>query len=149
MSSCEDCVEVKKLSFEVKGLDLSLQRQKVLVEGVRQENHHRDEEHEAMIQNIASGMDMMKADFKELREDVKADIQDIKTDMRTEIQAIKTEIPSLFDNAVNKLLARVGKWFLIGMLIMFASLTLAWNKQFILAFLQDIEEKVQKTEVLR
>ena len=130
---CEDCQEIKRLEFQIESTDLAIQRG-------QQAQMNKDIEHEIMIQNLTTRMDTMSQDFVEFKQEVKDDIQSIKND-----------IPVMFDNAVNKLLAKIAKWLIVGIVgfIVFVilTITLAFNRPHIVAGLEELTKKVQTMEI--
>jgi membrane protein insertase Oxa1/YidC/SpoIIIJ len=130
---CKDCLEMRKIEFQIAKTNLDIRE-------VCLTRDHKDEEHEAMIQNITTRMDTMSQDFTDFKAEVKQDIQ-----------SIKTEIPAMFDSAVNKLLARILKWalgiialtFLIGIL----TTVLAFNRTNLLKGLQELQHKIEQVEI--
>ncbi len=139
---CEDCPETRKLSWEIKGLDISLQKQKVLIEGYKQESINQDIEHEAMMGNISNRMDSMSEEMQHL----KKEFSQLKTDVRTDINSVKEDIPKLFETSINKLMARIAKYFIWGIVIAVATLVLAWTRPYIICFLKEVTQKVETYE---
>jgi Flp pilus assembly protein TadB len=139
---CEECIEVRKLKFQIEGLDISLQKNKIQVEGIRTQQEARDIEHEAMIQNLSTRMDSMEQKFDELKKEVK-----------TDIASIKEEIPSLFKSAVNELMARVFKYIMLGLLSIIAlvvlAIVLAFTRPYIVESLKELTQKVEQFDVTR
>lgn len=140
---CEDCTEIKKLGFQIDGLELVLQRQKVELEGVRQSQEGKDVEHEQMIQNLTTRMDTVTQDIADFKKEVKEDIQGVKSDIAT----IKSDIPDMFDNAVNKLLAKMFKWVMVVVLVLVAVIVLAFTRPVILKGIDEIRHWVETVEV--
>lgn len=140
---CEDCTEIKKLGFQIDGLELVLQRQKVELEGVRQSQEGKDVEHEQMIQNLTTRMDTVTQDIADFKKEVKEDIQGVKSDIAT----IKSDIPDMFDNAVNKLLAKMFKWVMMVVLVLVAVIVLAFTRPVILKGIDEIRHWVETVEV--
>lgn len=132
-SLCEDCQEIRDLKYQLGMTSLDV-KEACLVQT------NKDIEHESMIQNLGNRMGTMSQEFI-----------DFKKEMKDEVQSIKTEIPAMFDNAVNKLLARILKWaigvialvFLIGIL----TTVLAFNRNNIVKALQELQQKVEHMEV--
>ena len=134
--SCENCVEVKKLDFQVKGLDIALQKQKVVVEGVSHKQEARDIEHELMISNINTRL-----------ETVVDDIKVFKKEMNDKMECMQKEIPTMFENSINRLLAKILKWFLAGVVMFVLVSILAWNRPQVVSFLTEMLQKAQEVEV--
>ena len=137
---CDDCIEVQKLKFQIDGLDISLQKNKVCIEGIKTQQEARDIEHEAMIQNLSTRMDSMEQKFDELKKEVK-----------TDIASIKEEIPSLFKNAVNDLMARMFKYIVFGVATVIGFLilvvVLAFARPYIVDSLKELTTKVEQAEI--
>ena len=137
---CEDCVEVQKLKFQIEGLDISLQKHKITVDGVRTIQESRDMEHEAMIQNLTTRMDSMEQKFDELKEKVISDIA-----------SIKEEIPSLFKNAVNELMAKMFRYIVLGVVTVIGFLilvvVLAFARPYIVDSLKELTTKMEQVEI--
>ena len=137
---CEDCVEVQKLKFQIEGLDISLQKHKITVDGVRTIQESRDTEHEAMIQNLTTRMDSMEQKFDELKEKVISDIA-----------SIKEEIPSLFKNAVNELMAKMFRYIVLGVVTVIGFLilvvVLAFARPYIVDSLKELTTKMEQVEI--
>lgn len=140
---CEDCDEIKRLGFQIDGVDIMLQKQRIVMEGIQQEQNNRDVEHEAMIQNLTNGMGTMSGDFRSL----KNEFGELKIGVRNDIQAIEDRIPALFELAMTKMLAKIGKWFLFTTGVFIAILALAWTRPHITAFLKELYERSQNTEI--
>lgn len=135
-SACEDCVEVKKLHFEVEGLNLVVQRHKVALDGVQQDMVIRDIEHDTIIQGVASRMDTMEQRFDRLEKSVTKDISDMRN-----------EIPQLFLHATNALLARIAKWLIGALAVIVLVIVLAVGRPAILSGIQGLFNWVQGIEV--
>ena len=137
---CEECIEVRKLKFQIEGLDISLQKNKVCIEGIKTQQEARDIEHEAMIQNLSTRMDSMEQKFDELKKEVK-----------TDIASVKEEIPSLFKNAVNDLMARMFKYVVFGVATVIGFLilvvVLAFARPYIVDSLKELTTKVEQAEI--
>ena len=137
---CDDCIEVRKLKFQIEGLDISLQKNKVCIEGIKTQQEARDIEHEAMIQNLSTRMDSMEQKFDELKKEVK-----------TDIASIKEEIPSLFKNAVNDLMARMFRYIVLGVATVIGFLilvvVLAFARPYIVDSLKELTTKVEQAEI--
>ena len=133
---CEDCTEVRKLGFQVDGLELILQRQKVDIDAVQQNQNNKDVEHEAMIQNLTDRMNT-----------VSQDLQTFKAEVKQDIQGVKNDIPAMFDNAVNKLLAKMFKCALVGVLVLIAIIALAFTRPVIVKGLTELVQWVETVQV--
>ena len=133
---CEDCTEVRKLGFQVDGLELILQRQKVDIDAVQQNQNNKDVEHEAMIQNLTDRMNT-----------VSQDLQTFKAEVKQDIQGVKNDIPAMFDNAVNKLLAKMFKCALVGVLVLIAVIALAFTRPVIVKGLTELVQWVETYKV--
>lgn len=146
-SPCEDCPETKKLEFQIGSLELSIRKQKIDIDAVQQVQENKDIEHEQMIQNLTNRMDAVSQDLIEFKKEVKADIQEVRADMKKDIQSIKNDIPEMFDNAVNKLLAKMFKYVLIGALVVSGIIALAFTRPIILKGIDEIKIWVESVEV--
>lgn len=135
---CLDCQEIRKLEFRIGKTDLS-------VEHLGQQQETRDIEHELMIQNITTRMDTMSQDFLDLKQEVKNEIADVKKD----IASVKKDIPDMFDNAINKLLAKMFKAVAIGVLIIVCVIILAFSRPVILKGIDEIRHWVETVEVTK
>lgn len=136
MENCENCPETKKLYFQIKDVDLQMQAQKLNIESVQQRQDTKDLEHETMIQNLTNRMDTMSQD-----------LQTFKAEVRQDIQNIKTDIPTMFDNAVNKLLAKMFKYVAIGVFIIVCVIVLALSRPMILKGIDEVRQWVENVEV--
>ena len=132
METCENCPETKRLSFELRGVNLE-------VTALQRRVADRDVEHDAVIQNIATRIDNMEDRFMELKTEVKADIQ-----------SIKDEIPLMFEVAINKLMARVLKWIVLGVLGFIGGciliVVLAFARPYAVDGMKEILKKIQTIE---
>ena len=146
-NSCEDCPETKKLEFQIGALDLSIKRQKVNIDAVQQTQTNKDIEHEQMIQNLTTRMDTVSQDLVTFKKEVKADIQEVRSDMKKDIQSIKNDIPEMFDNAVNKLLAKMFKYVLIGVVAIICVILLAFSRPLVLKGIDEVKTWVESVEV--
>ena len=91
-----------------------------------------------MIQNLTNRMDA-----------VSQDLQTFKAEVRQDIQNIKKEIPDMFDNAVNKLLARMFRYVVIGVLIIICAIILAMSRPTILKGIDGVKKWVQTVEITK
>ena len=144
---CEDCPETKRLEFQIGALDLSIKRQKVDIDAVQQTQINKDIEHEQMIQNLTTRMDTVSQDLVTFKKEVKADIQEVRSDMKKDIQSIKNDIPEMFDNAVNKLLAKMFKYVLIGVAAIICVILLAFSRPLVLKGIDEVKTWVESVEV--
>ena len=134
--SCENCPAIKQTALAVETVSLQTRRAQQDIESVERTQRDRDEEHEAMIQNLSTDVNKMREEFDELKQDVK-----------DEIQAIRNEIPGLFDQAVNKLLARIAKWLLFGFGFILLVIVVCFTKPLVEKGLKNLTEWVEKYEV--
>ena len=132
----ETCEEVKKLDFKTRYQDIELERQRVFITGIQQEQYNRDVEQETIIQNMVGRMNSMETKFDDFRKEVKSDVN-----------SIKAEIPAMFTAAVNALLAKIAKWLLLclGSLLLVTILIigLAFLRPAITNGLQELTNKMQ------
>ena len=133
---CLDCKEIKKLEFRIARTDLCIER-------VSQQQEHKDIEHEQMIQNVTTRMDTVLQDITDFKKEVKEDIQGVKSDLAS----IKKDIPDMFDNAVNKLLAKMFKYVLGGILIILCVIALAFSRPLVLKGIDEVKHWVENVEV--
>lgn len=138
MENCENCPETKKLYFQIKDIGLQMQAQKLDLEAVQQRQDTKDLEHETMIQNLTNRMDTMSQD-----------LQTFKAEVRQDIQNIKTDIPTMFDNAVNKLLAKMFKYVAIGVFIIVCVIALALSRPMILKGIDEVRQWVENVEIAK
>ena len=97
---CENCTEIQKLKFQIKGLELLEHKNELSIEAVHDMQDVRDTEHEQIIQNVTTRMDIMSSDLVEFKKEVKADIKEVKDEMTEEIQSVKADIPKLFEASI-------------------------------------------------
>jgi len=142
-SPCEDCEETRRLKFQLDGLGLVIQKQKLDVDAVQQAQINKDIEHEQMIQNVTNRMDTVLQDITDFKKEVKEDIQGVKADLAS----IKKDIPDMFDNAVNKLLAKMFKYVLGGILIIICVIALAFSRPLVLKGIDEVRHWVENVEV--
>lgn len=136
MDTCEDCLKIKTLEFQIKGLDVTQQKQNVVVDGIHQSQINKDIEHEQMIQNLTTRMDSMSEDFVDFKNAIKHDIN-----------SIKKEIPEMFDTAINKLLAKMFKAVAIGVFIILCVIILALSRPVIVKGIEEMKNWVETVEV--
>lgn len=115
MGTCADCIEIKKIGMEV--------------EKLRNESTCRDMEHETTQDNLSRRITSMEQKFEELKKEVKEDIKSIKAD-----------IPIMFDNAINKIFARLAKWGLLGI---GAIILVTLSKTYGLIFLEFLKKQIE------
>ena len=136
MLSCKDCEEIQKLQFQIDHARLVHDRIDLAIEGIQQNQQNRDIEHETIITNVVNRMDSMETKFDELRQDMRKGINDIRD-----------EIPQLFQNAVNELLARLMKLIAVGFLgliaLGFLTIVLAFSRPYIVQGLQELTKTFQ------
>jgi len=128
---CEDCHEIKKLEFQLCKTNLDVKEASII-------QTNKDIEHESMIQNLGNRMNTMSQDFI-----------DFKKEMKDDIQSIKNEIPDMFDNAINKLMARILKTVSIGVLIVICVVILAFSRPIILRGIDELRHCVETVEVTK
>lgn len=134
--NCENCPETKKLYFQIKDVDFQMKAQKLDIESVQERQNSKDVEHETMIQNLTNRMDT-----------VSQDLQTFKNEVRQDIQNIKKDIPDMFDNAVNKLLAKMFKYVVIGVCVVIGIIALAFTRPMILKGIDEFRTWVETVEV--
>ena len=137
---CEECTEVRKLGFQIDGLGIVLQKQNLRIDGVKQEQDTRDIEHEQMIQNLTTRMDTMSQDFTEFKQEIKQEVRSIK-------EGMKEDIPKMFDDAISKLLAKMFKYLVIGILFVLFILGVSFTKPLILKGVDNFKSWVEMYEV--
>lgn len=119
---------------------LVLQRLAVKVDDVEMKLSHRDAEQGLTISSITTRIDNMEDKYDELRSDVKK-----------EIQSIKDDIPEMFANAINDLMAKIFKTVLkvIATLIGFIILVcvLAFSRPYLVSAIDELKQKVEQAEV--
>ena len=110
------------------------------IDGIKTQQESRDIEHEAMIQNLTTRMDSMEQKFDELKEKVASDIA-----------SIKEEIPSLFKNAVNELMAKMFRYIVLGVATVIGFfilvVVLAFARPYIVDSLKELTIKVEQAEI--
>ena len=126
---CTNCHEIKRLEFQIAGDEL-------IIKDVNQTQQNKDIEHEQMIQNLTNRMDTVSQDLQTFKEEVREDIQNIKKD-----------IPAMFDNAVNKLLAKMFRIVAIGVFIIVCVIILAFSRPVILKGIDEVRHWVETVEV--
>ena len=139
----EYCPKIKQIEFLLQGQDLVMQKQKLDIEDVQQTQANKDIEHEQMIQNVTTRMDTVLQDITDFKKEVKEDIQGVKSDLAS----IKKDIPDMFDNAVNKLLAKMFKYVLGGILIILCVIALAFSRPLVLKGIDEVKHWVENVEV--
>ena len=141
--TCEDCPEITRLKFQLEGQSLVIQKQKLDIEDVQQTQTNKDIEHEQMIQNVTTRMDTVLQDITDFKKEVKEDIQGVKSDLAS----IKKDIPDMFDNAVNKLLAKMFKYVLWGIFAIICVIALAFSRPLVLKGIDEVKHWVENVEV--
>lgn len=116
---------------------------------IKQESQSRDVEQEACLRVVSERLDRMGNEVEQLKKDVRQDIQDIRNDVNNSIADIKQTIPTLFDNAINKLFSRVFKWMMIGLGIILLLSIFLFTKPLILQGIDNIKTYVEKKEELK
>ena len=116
---------------------------------IKQESQSRDIEQEACLRVVSERLDRMGNEVEQLKKDVRQDIQDIRNDVNNSIADIKQTIPTLFDNAINKLFSRVFKWMIIGLGIILLLSIFLFTKPLILQGIDNIKTYVEKKEELK
>lgn len=136
MENCENCPETKKLFFQIKDMGIQMRAQELQIETVQQKQDFRDQEHETMIQNLTNRMDTVSQDLQKFKEEVRQDIQ-----------GIKDGIPDMFDSAVNKLLARMFRYVVVGVFIIICVVLLALSRPLILKGISEVYKWVETVQV--
>ena len=72
---------------------------------------------------------------------------DFKKEVKDDIKSIKEEIPEMFDNAVNKLLAKMFRYIVIGIFVVIAVVPFSFTKPIILNGIDNVKTWVEKYEV--
>lgn len=116
---------------------------------IKQESQSRDVEQEACLRVVSERLDRMGNEVEQLKKDVRQDIQNIRNDVNNSIADIKQTIPTLFDNAINKLFSRVFKWMMIGLGIILLLSIFLFTKPLILQGIDNIKTYVEKKEELK
>ena len=116
---------------------------------IKQESQSRDIEQEACLRVVSERLDRMGNEVEQLKKDVRQDIQNIRNDVNNSIADIKQTIPTLFDNAINKLFSRVFKWMMIGLGIILLLSIFLFTKPLILQGIDNIKTYVEKKEDLK
>ena len=98
------------------------------------ENEAQNIEHETTIQGINNRMQNLEEKFDELKKDVNDKIDGI---------------PDMLENALNKLLAKVAKWLLIGIGIIFLIIVFAFTRPVISKGLSELQDKINKVEIIK
>lgn len=116
---------------------------------IKQESQSRDIEQEACLRVVSERLDRMGNEVEQLKKDVRQDIQNIRNDVNNSIADIKQTIPTLFDNAINKLFSRVFKWMMVGLGIILLLSIFLFTKPLILQGIDNIKTYVEKKEELK
>ena len=133
----------------MKGYELKQKAHELDLAFIKQESQSRDIEQEACLHVVSERLDRMGNEVEQLKKDVRQDIQDIRNDVNNSIADIKQTIPTLFDNAINKLFSRVFKWMMIGLGIILLLSIFLFTKPLILQGIDNIKTYVEKKEELR
>jgi len=148
VDSCEECPEILKTKFQIDSLELCIQKQDIKINEVRGLQEARDIEHEAMIQGLTSRMDNMANEFDSFKKNIDVKIQEMNSSVNKKIDDMEKSIPSMFENSVNALLAKIGKWLLISVGVLIAVILLAVTRPIILDALNEISTKIENVEVI-
>jgi len=148
VDSCEECPEILKTKFQIDSLELCIQKQDIKINEVRGLQEARDIEHEAMIQGLTSRMDNMANEFDSFKKNIDVKIQEMNSSVNKKIDDMEKSIPSMFENSVNVLLAKIGKWLLISVGVLIAVILLAVTRPIILDALNEISTKIENVEVI-
>ena len=89
----------------------------------------------------------MSQDLADFKKEVKEDIQKVQTDVKQDIQSMKNDIPAMFDNAVNKLLAKMFKYVAIGLIIIIGAIALAFSRPLVLKGIDEVRTWIESVEV--
>jgi len=148
VDSCEECPEILKTRFQIDSLELCIQKQDIKINEVRGIQEARDIEHEAMIQGLTSRMDNMAHEFDSFKKNIDSKIQEMNSSVNKKIDDMEKSIPSMFENSVNALLAKIGKWLLISVGVLIAVIILAVTRPILLDALNEISTKIENVEVI-
>ncbi|HCI29575.1 MAG TPA: hypothetical protein DE117_05305 [Fervidobacterium sp.] len=146
--SCEDCPEILKTKFQVDSLELCIKKQDVKIEEVRGIQEARDIEHEAMIRGLTSRMDNMANEFDSFKKNIDSKIGEMNSSVNTKIDAMEKSIPTMFENSVNALLAKIAKWLLISVGVLLAVIILAVTRPVLIDALDELHNKIENVEVI-
>lgn len=146
--SCEDCPEILKTRFQIDSLELCIRKQDVKIEEVRGIQEARDIEHEAMIRGLTSRMDNMTNEFDSFKKNIDSKIGEMNSSVNTKIDAMEKSIPTMFENSVNALLAKIAKWLLISMGVLLAVIILAVTRPILIDALDELHDKIENVEVI-
>jgi flagellar biosynthesis/type III secretory pathway M-ring protein FliF/YscJ len=89
-------------------------------------------EHETIIEGIGNQMHNLESKFDEL-----------KTEVNKKIDGI----PEMLENALNKLLARVAKWLIIGILLILISIVIAFARPGVSKALGELKMRVDTYQI--
>lgn len=148
VDSCEECPEILKTRFQIESLELCIQKQDIKINEVRGLQEARDIEHEAMIQGLTSRMDNMANEFDSFKKNIDTKIQEMNSSVNKKIDDMEKGIPTMFENSVNALLAKIGKWLLISVGVLLAVIILAVTRPILLDALNEISTKIENVEVI-
>lgn len=147
-ADCDTCPEIKKMEFRMGALDLTLQRNKLDMDSIRQIQESRDIEHETMIQGLTTRMDNMTSEFGEFKKEMSSKIGDINTSVNTRLNQIEKSIPTLFETSVNALLAKIAKWLLISIGVILVAIIIAVTRPVIVKALDELKQTVENTQII-
>ena len=148
VDSCEECPEILKTRFQIDSLELCIQKQDIKINEVRGLQEARDIEHEAMIQGLTSRMDNMANEFDSFKKNIDTKIQEMNASVNKKIDDMEKSIPTMFENSVNALLAKIGKWLLISTGILLAVIVLAITRPILVNALSELTDKIENVEVI-
>jgi len=148
VDSCEECPEILKTRFQIDSLELCIQKQDIKINEVRGIQEARDIEHEAMIQGLTSRMDNMANEFDSFKKNIDTKIQEMNSSVNKKIDDMEKSIPSMFENSVNALLAKIGKWLLISVGVLLAVILLAVTRPILIDALDELHDKIENVEVI-
>jgi F0F1-type ATP synthase membrane subunit b/b' len=61
---------------------------------------------------------------------------------------MEKSIPTMFENSVNALLAKIGKWLLISVGVLLAVIILAVTRPILIDALDELHDKIENVEVI-
>lgn len=137
---------LREYELTQKEQELKQKEQALTIEFMQHSAEARDIEQDACMHNISERLDRMGNDVEQLKKDMNKNIQDIREDVKTSIADIKTTIPTLFDNTINKLMARMFKWVLLGIGLILITIILLFTKPLILKGIDNVKTYVEQKE---
>ena len=149
MGDCADCIEVRKIQFQIKDLELVNDKQDLDIEEVRRMQETRDLEHETMIQGLTTRMDNLTTELGDFKTSMNTKFEKLDESVSKRLDKIEASIPEMFTTAANALLAKIAKWLLISMAILIAIIILAVTRPILLKSIDEIRDKVEKVEVTK